>query len=161
MELKETNKPDYHHLISGDMSINTQCECVCNKGILKKQAFRCFKSFGLFSILLFFVCGSPTSVCAETTVAANLNSTTTDAYLRLVILLIISLSIIIMLSFSLLHYKRKLRDCRKRLLRNINENTELKKRIPVSERFNYSNSLDVSPEEFIQIINNIMKKLTL
>lgn len=53
MELKETNKPDYHHLISGDMSINTQCECVCNKGILKKQAFRCFKSFGLFSILLF------------------------------------------------------------------------------------------------------------
>ena len=54
MELKETNKPDYHHLISGDMSINTQCECVCNKGILKKQAFRCFKSFGLFSILLFF-----------------------------------------------------------------------------------------------------------
>lgn len=127
MELKETNKPDYHHLISGDMSINTQCECVCNKGILKKQAFRCFKSFGLFSILLFFVCGSPTSVCAETTVAANLNSTTTDAYLILVILLIISLSIIIMLSFSLLHYKRKLRDCRKRLLRNINENTELKK----------------------------------
>ena len=120
-----------------------------------------FKSFGLFSILLFFVCGSPTSVCAETTVAANLNSTTTDAYLILVILLIISLSIIIMLSFSLLHYKRKLRDCRKRLLRNINENTELKKRIPVSERFNYSNSLDVSPEEFIQIINNIMKKLTL
>lgn len=104
MELKETNKPDYHHLISGDMSINTQCECVCNKGILKKQAFRCFKSFGLFSILLFFVCGSPTSVCAETTVAANLNSTTTDAYLILVILLIISLSIIIMLSFSLLHY---------------------------------------------------------
>lgn len=53
MELKETNKPDYHHLISGDMSINTQRECVCNKGILKKQAFRCFKSFGLFSILLF------------------------------------------------------------------------------------------------------------
>lgn len=53
MELKETNKPDYHHLISGDMSINTQCECVCNKGILKKQAFRCFKSFGLFSIYYF------------------------------------------------------------------------------------------------------------
>ena len=71
------------------------------------------------------------------------------------------LLLIIILSFSLLHYKRKLRDCRKRLLRNINENTELKKRIPVSERFNYSNSLDVSPEEFIQIINNIMKKLTL
>lgn len=37
MELKETNKPDYHHLISGDMSINTQCECVCNKGILKNK----------------------------------------------------------------------------------------------------------------------------
>ena len=53
----------------------------------------------------------------------------------------------------------KLRQCHENLLRCITENLELKKNIPNSERTNLFNLPDITPEEFIKVMDMMLKRM--
>ena len=67
--------------------------------------------------------------------------------------------VIVFLSVSLIHCRRKLRQCHENLLRCITENLELKKNIPNSERTNLFNLPDITPEEFIKVMDMMLKRM--
>ncbi len=71
----------------------------------------------------------------------------------------VSLVAIVVLSIVLYRYRRKLRHCHEYLLRYINENMELKKHVPLSKRPYAFNPPEITPEEFIKIIDNMLKKI--
>ena len=74
-------------------------------------------------------------------------------------LLVLSLLVIIVLSISLYHYKRRLRRSQEYLVRYINYCLELKRQVPTSERPYSFNPPEITCKEFIKIIDNMLKRI--
>ena len=79
--------------------------------------------------------------------------------LYLYILLIATLPVITVLAFALCRCRRRLSRCQEAMVRLINENLEMKKKLPAHECPNFMNRGDITPEEFTEIIHNMLKRL--
>ena len=79
--------------------------------------------------------------------------------LYLYILLIATLPVIAMLAFALCRCRRRLSRCQEAMVRLINENLDMKEKLPAHERPNFMNRGDITPEEFTEIIHNMLKRL--
>lgn len=75
------------------------------------------------------------------------------------LLLVTSLLAIILLSVSLYHCRCKLDRTREYLVRYINECLELRKQVPTSRRTFHFNPPGITSEEFIKIIENMLKRI--
>lgn len=67
--------------------------------------------------------------------------------------------IIIALGGLTIYYKNRLEKCKRTLIRYINENIEMKEKLPEYELPNYINSEEITPSEFSRIMSNVMKRL--
>ena len=67
--------------------------------------------------------------------------------------------IIAALIVAVCFYRRKLRRCKASLIRYINENIEIKKRLPETELPRFIGRDELTPEEFTSIIQNMLKRL--
>lgn len=67
--------------------------------------------------------------------------------------------IIIALGWLTIYYRNKLEKCKTTLIRYINENIEMKEKLPEYELPNYINSEEITPSEFSRIMSNVMKRL--
>lgn len=79
--------------------------------------------------------------------------------LYLYILLIATLPVITVLAFALCRCRRRLSRCQEAMVRLINENLEMKKKLPAHECPNFMNRGDITAEEFTEIIHNMLKRL--
>lgn len=79
--------------------------------------------------------------------------------LYLYIAIILSAIIIVMLSIAVVYYRRKLNKCKTALVRCINENIEMREKLPEYELPHFIGRDDITPEEFTNIIHNISKRL--
>lgn len=79
--------------------------------------------------------------------------------LYLYILLIATLPVIAALAFALCRCRRRLSRCQEAMVRLINENLDMKEKLPAHERPNFMNRGDITPEEFTEIIHNMLKRL--
>ena len=79
--------------------------------------------------------------------------------LYLYILLIATLPVIAVLAFALCRCRRRLSRCQEAMVRLINENLDRKEKLPAHERPNFMNRGDITPEEFTEIIHNMLKRL--
>ena len=79
--------------------------------------------------------------------------------LYLYILLIATLPVIAVLAFALCRCRRRLSRCQEAMVRLINENLDMKEKLPAHERPNFMNRGDITPEEFTEIIHNMLKRL--
>ena len=74
-------------------------------------------------------------------------------------LLVVSLLVIIVLSISLYHYKRRLEGTQEYLVRYITYCLELKKQVPTSEQPYSFNPPEITCKEFTKIIENMLKRI--
>lgn len=58
-----------------------------------------------------------------------------------------------------IYYRNKLKKCKTTLIRYINENIEMKEKLPEYELPNFINSEEITPSEFSRIMTNVMKRL--
>lgn len=79
--------------------------------------------------------------------------------LYLYILLIATLPVIAVLAFALCRCRRRLSRCQEAMVRLINENLDMKEKLPAHERPNFMNRGDITAEEFTEIIHNMLKRL--
>ena len=79
--------------------------------------------------------------------------------LYLYILLVVTLPAIVVLAFALYRCRRRLSRCQEAMVRLINENLDMKEKLPAHERPNFMNRGDITPEEFTRIIDNMLKRL--
>lgn len=79
--------------------------------------------------------------------------------LYLYILLIATLPVIAVLAFALCRCRRRLSRCQEAMVRLINENLDMKEKLPAHERPNFMSRGDITPEEFTEIIHNMLKRL--
>ena len=79
--------------------------------------------------------------------------------LYLYIRLIATLPVIAVLAFALCRCRRRLSRCQEAMVRLINENLDMKEKLPAHERPNFMNRGDITPEEFTEIIHNMLKRL--
>lgn len=67
--------------------------------------------------------------------------------------------IIIALVGLIIYYRNKLQKCKTTLIRYINENIEMKEKLPEYELPNFINNEEITPSEFSRIMTNVMKRL--
>lgn len=67
--------------------------------------------------------------------------------------------IIIALGGLIIYYRNKLQKCKTTLIRYINENIELKEKLPEYELPNFINNDEITPSEFSRIMDNVLKRL--
>lgn len=67
--------------------------------------------------------------------------------------------IIIALGGLTIYYRNKLERCKKTLIRYINENIEMKEKLPEYELPNFINNEEITPSEFTRIMTNVLKRL--
>ena len=79
--------------------------------------------------------------------------------LYLYILLVVTLPTIVGLALALYRCRRRLSRCQEAMVRLINENLDMKEKLPAHERPNFMNRGDITPEEFTRIIDNMLKRL--
>lgn len=79
--------------------------------------------------------------------------------LYLYILLVVTLPTIVVLALALYRCRRRLSRCQEAMVRLINENLDMKEKLPAHERPNFMNRGDITPEEFTEIIHNMLKRL--
>lgn len=79
--------------------------------------------------------------------------------LYLYILLIVALPAIAVLVLALCRCRRRLNRCQEAMVRLINENLDMKEKLPAHECPNFMNRGDITPEEFTRIIYNMLKRL--
>lgn len=77
----------------------------------------------------------------------------------LILLLVIAVIVILALVAALVFYRRKLARCKASLVRCINENIEMKQKLPDYELPHFIMRDELTAEEFVQIIHNMMKRL--
>ena len=63
------------------------------------------------------------------------------------------------LAVALYRCRRRLHQCQRAMVRCINENIEMKEKLPEYELPNFLNREDITPEEFTRIIHNMLKRL--
>lgn len=73
--------------------------------------------------------------------------------------LAMALLAIVALTVAVCFYRRKLRKCKTSLIRCINENIEIKEKLPESELPRFIGRDELTPEEFTSIIKNMLKRL--
>lgn len=66
---------------------------------------------------------------------------------------------IVALVVAVCFYRRKLRKCKTSLIRCINENIEIKEKLPESELPRFIGRDELTAEEFTSIIKNLLKRL--
>lgn len=111
----------------------------------------------VLGLLFLFVC--PASTYAKENAAIGYDAQTYAILPVFVLFFITSILVIVFLAVSLIHCRRKLRQCHENLLRCITENMELKKNIPNSERTNSFNLPDITPEEFVKVMDTMLKRM--
>lgn len=79
--------------------------------------------------------------------------------LYLYILLVVTLLSIAVLAFALYRCRRRLSRCQEAMVRLINENIDMKEKLPAHECPNFMNRGDITAEEFTEIIHNMLKRL--
>ena len=67
--------------------------------------------------------------------------------------------VIVVLAATVCVYRSKLRKCKTSLIRCINENIEMKEKLPESELPRFIGRDELTPEEFTSIIQNMLKRL--
>lgn len=67
--------------------------------------------------------------------------------------------IIIALAGLTIYYRNKLEKCKTTLIRYINENIEMKEKLPEYELPNFINNEEITASEFTRIMTNVMKRL--
>ena len=72
--------------------------------------------------------------------------------LYLYILLVVTLPTIVVLAFALYRCRRRLSRCQEAMVRLINENIDMKEKLPAHECPNFMNRGDITAEEFTEII---------
>ena len=77
----------------------------------------------------------------------------------LYILLVVTLPTIVVLALALYRCRRRLSRCQEAMVRLINENLDMKEKLPAHEHPNFMNRGDITPEEFTEIIHNMLKRL--
>ena len=77
----------------------------------------------------------------------------------LYIILVAALLIVAGLAVALYRCRRRLHQCQRAMVRCINENIEMKEKLPEYELPNFLNREDITPEEFTRIIHNMLKRL--
>ena len=77
----------------------------------------------------------------------------------LYLLLTAALLTIAGLAIALYRSRRRLGQCQRAMVRCINENIEMKEKLPEYELPNFLNREDITPEEFTRIIHNMLKRL--
>lgn len=77
----------------------------------------------------------------------------------LILLLVIAVIVILALVTALVFYRRKLAKCEASLVRCINENIEMKQKLPDYELPHFIMRDELTAEEFVRIIHNMMKRL--
>lgn len=77
----------------------------------------------------------------------------------LILLLVIAAIVILALVTALVFYRRKLAKCKASLVRCINENIEMKQKLPDYELLHFIMRDELTAEEFVRIIHNMMKRL--
>lgn len=77
----------------------------------------------------------------------------------LILLLGIAVIVILALVMALVFYRRKLARCKASLVRCINENIEMKQKLPDYELPHFIMRDELTAEEFVRIIHNMMKRL--
>ena len=73
--------------------------------------------------------------------------------------LAMALLAIVALTVAVCFYRRRLRKCKTSLIRCINENIEIKRRLPESELPRFIGRDELTAEEFTSIIKNMLKRL--
>lgn len=63
------------------------------------------------------------------------------------------------LAAAVIHYRRRLMACKASLIRRINENIEIKQKLPESELPHFISRDELTAEEFTSIIHNMLKRL--
>lgn len=77
----------------------------------------------------------------------------------LYLLLGIAALIILVLAGVILHLRSKLNANKTILVRYINENIEMKEKLPEYETPNFIKTEEITPNEFSRIITNLMKRM--
>ena len=77
----------------------------------------------------------------------------------LYLILIATLLVVAGLAIALYRCRRRLRQCQQAMVRCINENIEMKEKLPEYELPHFLNREDITPEEFTRIIHNMLKRL--
>ena len=77
----------------------------------------------------------------------------------LYIILVAALLAVAGLALALYRCRRRLHQCQRAMVRCINENIEMKEKLPEYELPNFLNREDITPEEFTRIIHNMLKRL--
>lgn len=67
--------------------------------------------------------------------------------------------IIIALGGLTIYYRNKLKKCKTTLIRYINENIEMKEKLPEYELQNFINNEEITPSEFTKIMTNVLKRI--
>lgn len=67
--------------------------------------------------------------------------------------------VIALLAAAVIHYRRRLMACKASLIRRINENIEIKQKLPESELPHFISRDELTAEEFTSIIHNMLKRL--
>lgn len=144
---------------NNSLNTHTQCRRSYNQKMSNKKAARLFIYPILYPFfLLIFTC-IPVAVCAGEIMKCDFDYEIGVTFPILPILLVLSLLMIIVLSVSLYHYKRKLRSTQEYLVRYINYCLELKRHVPTSEQPYSFNPPKITGKEFIKIIDNMLKRI--
>lgn len=67
--------------------------------------------------------------------------------------------IIIALGGLTIYYRNKLKKSKTTLIRYINENIEMKEKLPEYELPNFINNEEITPSEFTKIMTNVLKRI--
>lgn len=67
--------------------------------------------------------------------------------------------VIIALGGVAIYYRKKLEKCKTTLIRYINENIEMKEKLPEYELPNFINNEEITPSEFTKIMTNVLKRM--
>lgn len=77
----------------------------------------------------------------------------------LYLMLAVAAIVISALTAAVISYRRRLMKCKATLIRYINENIEIRQKLPASELPRFIGRNDLTPEEFTRIIHNMLKRL--
>lgn len=102
----------------------------------------------------------PFPACVAETVGNSLMEGDLAFYSSLVLLWILFLlAVVALLAIKLYRCKRRLFRCQEYLARYITENLELRKLVPTYQRPYVLNPPDITPKEFVKIMDNLLKRM--
>ena len=138
----------------------TPSRCTYNRKSAGKQVFPLPNNKGFLLFPIIFNCPAMSAGAVTTATAGTCNAMFLS--LSVILLLVTLISAIIILFFFLVHCRRKLNSTRESLVRYINIYLSVKDFVPSDKRPVVNKMKDpVTSEEFIQIINRMLKRMML